>query len=134
MTCNPNPNIIEHFADLKTELQTIYAQHWDNILEISLRIKNKRFESVLVPDITAVGEGRGVVMSLKLDRLFDLVSGLTVMDPKKYLAELKSMKITGNVEISNIKRVRLLLKSMRDANPKYRWIAAARLEEAADNI
>ncbi|XP_057545863.1 protein STABILIZED1-like [Amaranthus tricolor] len=47
-----------------------------------------------VTDLTAVGEGRGTVLSLKLDRLSDSVSGQTVVDPKGYLTDLKSMKIT----------------------------------------
>ncbi|KAF5765492.1 putative 43kDa postsynaptic protein [Helianthus annuus] len=85
------------------------------------------------PDLTAVGEGRGTVLSLKLDRLSDSVSGLTVVDPKGYLTNLKSMKITSFAEISDIKKARLLLKSVIQTNPKHPpgWIAAARLEEVA---
>ncbi|KAE8010021.1 hypothetical protein FH972_006419 [Carpinus fangiana] len=54
-----------------------------------------------VTDLTAVGEGRGTVLSLKLDRLSDSVSGQTVVDPKGYLTDLKSMKITSDAEISD---------------------------------
>ncbi|PWA91115.1 hypothetical protein CTI12_AA093040 [Artemisia annua] len=88
------------------------------------------------PDLTAVGEGRGTVLSLKLDRLSDSVSGLTVVDPKGYLTDLKSMKITSDAEISDIKKARLLLKSVIQTNPKHPpgWIAAARLEEVAGKI
>ncbi|KAJ7948291.1 Pre-mRNA-processing factor 6 [Quillaja saponaria] len=87
-------------------------------------------------DLTAVGEGRGTVLSLKLDRLSDSVSGLTVVDPKGYLTDLKSMKITSDAEISDIKKARLLLKSVIQTNPKHPpgWIAAARLEEVAGKI
>ncbi|KAK4762235.1 hypothetical protein SAY87_030119 [Trapa incisa] len=86
-----------------------------------------------VTDLTAVGEGRGTVLSLKLDRLSDSVSGLTVVDPKGYLTDLKSMKITSDAEISDIKKARLLLKSVIQTNPKHPpgWIAAARLEGVA---
>ncbi|CAK9227985.1 unnamed protein product [Sphagnum troendelagicum] len=89
-----------------------------------------------VTDLTAVGEGRGTVLSLKLDRLSDSVSGLTVVDPKGYLTDLKSMKITSDAEISDIKKARLLLKSVIQTNPKHApgWIAAARLEEVAGKI
>jgi pre-mRNA-processing factor 6 len=38
-----------------------------------------------VNDLTAVGEGRGTVLSLKLDRMADSISGQTVVDPKGYL-------------------------------------------------
>jgi hypothetical protein len=54
-----------------------------------------------VTDLTAVGEGRGTVLSLKLDRLSDSVSGQTVVEPKGYLTDLKSMKITSDAEISD---------------------------------
>ncbi|KAK4484434.1 hypothetical protein RD792_007015 [Penstemon davidsonii] len=86
-----------------------------------------------VTDLTAVGEGRGTVLSLKLDRLSDSVSGLTVVDPKGYLTDLKSMKITSDAEVSDINKARLLLKSVTQTNPKHPhgWIAAARLEEVA---
>ncbi|XP_042501431.1 protein STABILIZED1 [Macadamia integrifolia] len=89
-----------------------------------------------VTDLTAVGEGRGTVLSLKLDRLSDSVSGLTVVDPKGYLTDLKSMKITSDAEISDIKKARLLLKSVTQTNPKHPpgWIAAARLEEVAGKL
>ncbi|KAJ0976730.1 hypothetical protein J5N97_012204 [Dioscorea zingiberensis] len=89
-----------------------------------------------VTDLTAVGEGRGTVLSLKLDRLSDSVSGLTVVDPKGYLTDMKSMKITSDAEISDIKKARLLLKSVTQTNPKHPpgWIAAARLEEVAGKI
>lgn len=89
-----------------------------------------------VTDLTAVGEGRGTVLSLKLDRLSDSVSGQTVVDPKGYLTDLKSMKITSDAEISDVKKARLLLKSVIQTNPKHPpgWIAAARLEEVAGKI
>ncbi|KMT04885.1 hypothetical protein BVRB_7g170520 [Beta vulgaris subsp. vulgaris] len=89
-----------------------------------------------VTDLTAVGEGRGTVLSLKLDRLSDSVTGQTVVDPKGYLTDLKSMKITSDAEISDIKKARLLLKSVIQTNPKHPpgWIAAARLEEVAGKI
>ncbi|GBG73650.1 hypothetical protein CBR_g16993 [Chara braunii] len=89
-----------------------------------------------VTDLTAVGEGRGTVLSLKLDRLSDSVTGQTVVDPKGYLTDLKSMKINSDAEISDIKKARLLLKSVIQTNPKHApgWIAAARLEELAGKI
>jgi hypothetical protein len=41
------------------------------------------------------------VLSLKINRLSDLVLGQTVVDPKGYLTDLKSMKIMSDVEISD---------------------------------
>ncbi|KAL3821500.1 hypothetical protein ACJIZ3_007405 [Penstemon smallii] len=148
------PMITELFSDLKKKLCTLSTKDWDSIPEVggdySVRNKRKRFESfvpqhvsaldpkmtwgqTLVPDLTSVGEGRGTVLSLKLDRLSDSVSGLTVVDPKGYLTDLKSMKITSDAEVSDINKARLLLKSVTQTNPKHPhgWIAAARLEEVA---
>lgn len=44
---------------------------------------------------------------------------------------MKSIKISSDAEISDIKKARLLLKSVTSTNPRHApgWIAAARLEE-----
>lgn len=84
-------------------------------------------------DLTAVGEGRETVIRLNLDRMADSVTGQTVVDPKGYLTDMKSIKISSDAEISDIKKARLLLKSVTNTNPRHApgWIAAARLEELA---
>ncbi|XP_048138765.1 protein STABILIZED1-like [Rhodamnia argentea] len=89
-----------------------------------------------VTDLTALGEGRGTVLSLKLDRLSDSVSALTVVDLKGCLTDLKYTKITSDAEISDISKARLLLKGITQTNPKHPpgWIAAGRLEEGAGKI
>ena len=73
------------------------------------------------------------MLGLKLDKLSDSVSGQTVVDPKGYLTDLSSIKISSEAEISDIKKARLLLQSVISTNPKHApgWIAAARLEELA---
>ncbi|KAJ8623400.1 hypothetical protein MRB53_031929 [Persea americana] len=161
-----NPNITEQFAGLKRKLSTISAKEWDGIPEIcdySKRYKKmkKRFESfVPVPDtlwekaikeqekvtsldpnssttnLTAVGEGRGTMLSLKLDRISDSITGLTVVDPKRYVTDLNSMKITSFSENMDTKKARLLFKLITKTNPKHPpgWIGAARLEEAAGDM
>lgn len=87
--------------------------------------------SICLFQILTLGEGRGTVIKLKLDTMADSVSGQTVVDPKGYLTDLKSVKITSDAEISDIKKARLLLKSVIQTNQKHApgWIAAARLEE-----
>ena len=59
-----------------------------------------------------------------------------MVDPKGYLTDLKSLKISSEAEISDIKKARLLLKSVISTNPKHApgWIAAARLEELAGEV
>eukprot|EP00889_Picochlorum_renovo_P000346 jgi/Picre1/27376/NNA_000343.t1 len=59
-------------------------------------------------DLTAIGEGRNTVVQLKLDRISDSVSGQTVVDPKGYLTDLKSVTLKSDAEISDIKKARLL--------------------------
>ncbi|GJU11914.1 retrovirus-related pol polyprotein from transposon TNT 1-94 [Tanacetum coccineum] len=87
-------------------------------------------------DLTVIGEGRGTVLGYNLDKVLDSVSGLTVVDPKGYLTDLQTMKISNDAEISDIKKARLLLKSVIQTNPKHThgWIATALLEEVAGKI
>jgi len=87
-------------------------------------------------DLSAIGAGRNTVVQLKLDRISDSVSGQTVVDPKGYLTDLKSVALKSDSEISDIKKARLLLKSVINTNPRHApgWIAAARLEEVAGRL
>lgn len=89
-----------------------------------------------VNDLTAIGEGRGTVLGLKLDRMADSVSGQSVVDPKGYLTDLKSMSLKSDADIADIKKARLLLKSVTQTNPHHPpgWIAIVRLEEIAGNF
>ncbi|GFH06286.1 TPR_REGION domain-containing protein [Haematococcus lacustris] len=89
-----------------------------------------------VSDLTAIGEGRGTVLGLKLDRMADSVTGQTVVDPKGYLTDLKSMTLKSDADIADIKKARLLLKSVIQTNPNHApgWVAIARLEELAGNF
>lgn len=87
-------------------------------------------------DLNQVGEARKTVLSLKLKEAGDSVSGQTNVDPKGYLTDLNSLKINSEAEIGDIKKARLLLKSVITTNPKHPpgWIAFARLEEVAGKI
>ncbi|KFM26937.1 Pre-mRNA-processing factor 6 [Auxenochlorella protothecoides] len=86
--------------------------------------------------LTAIGAGRSTVVQLKLDRLSDSVTGQTVVDPRGYLTDLKSVTLKSDAEISDIKKARLLLKSVIKTNPAHGpgWVAAARLEEVAGKL
>ncbi|CAF1711609.1 unnamed protein product [Brassica napus] len=144
-----NPKICEQFTDLKRKLDTVSAEEWDSIPETAnysrQKKKKKRFESfVPVPDsvildkaldLTAVGEGRGTLLSLKLDKLSDSFSGKASVDPKGYLTELKNLEVEV-ADVFHINRSRVLLKSVTMSNPKNPngWIAAARLEERAGKL
>lgn len=87
-------------------------------------------------DLTQLGRARDKVLSLKLDRLADSVSGQTVVDPRGFLTDLNSVKVSSEAEVSDIKKARLLLKSVITTNPKHApgWIAAARLEKETGKL
>lgn len=95
------------------------------------------FQSV-VTNMSGLAEARGTVLGMSLDKMAqsDSTTGQTVIDPKGYLTSLSSVKIATQAEISDVNKARLLLKSVRDTNPKHApgWIAAARVEEAANKI
>ena len=86
--------------------------------------------------VTGMAEARGAVLSIKLDKMSDNVSGQTVVDPKGYLTDLNSLKITSDAEVGDIKKARTLLSSVTSTNPKHGpgWIAAARVEEFAGKL
>ena len=73
---------------------------------------------------------------MTLNNISDSVSGQTVVDPKGYITSLSSQKVIGDGEIGDIKKARLLLKSVRDTNKTHGpgWIAAARVEEYAGDL
>ena len=58
------------------------------------------------------------------------------MDPKGYLTDLQSMIPTDGGVINDVKKARLLLKSVRETNPHHppAWIASARLEEVTGKV
>ncbi|KDO29186.1 hypothetical protein SPRG_05428 [Saprolegnia parasitica CBS 223.65] len=90
----------------------------------------------MTSSFTGLAEARGAVLSLKLDKMSDSISGQTVVDPKGYLTDLNSLKITSDAEVGDIKKARLLMRSVTLTNPKHApgWIAAARLEEVAGKL
>lgn len=90
-----------------------------------------------------IGAARDKVLRVRLDQAAqgsgsDSVGGsATNIDPKGYLTSLSKTELqAGNVEVGDIKRVRVLLESVIKTNPKHApgWIAAARLEEVAGKI
>ncbi|KAI8923687.1 PRP1 splicing factor, N-terminal-domain-containing protein [Entophlyctis helioformis] len=87
-------------------------------------------------DFAQFGQARDKVLGLKLDQISDSVSGQTTIDPKGYLTDLSSVVVKSDSEISDIKKARMLLRSVTTTNPKHApgWIAAARLEEVAGKI
>ncbi|XP_045477612.1 pre-mRNA-processing factor 6 [Harmonia axyridis] len=87
-------------------------------------------------DLRRIGQARNTLMNVKLSQVSDSVTGQTVVDPKGYLTDLQSMIPTYGGDINDIKKARLLLKSVRETNPNHppAWIASARLEEVTGKV
>ncbi|CAG2114082.1 unnamed protein product, partial [Medioppia subpectinata] len=87
-------------------------------------------------DLRKIGQARNTLMDLKLNQASDSVTGQTVVDPKGYLTDLQSMIPSHGADISDIKKARLLLRSVRETNPNHSpaWIASARLEEVTGKL
>ena len=90
-----------------------------------------------------IGAARDKVLKVRLDQAAhgsgtETTNGsATNIDPKSYLTSLSKSELkAGEVEIGDIKRVRILLESVIKTNPKHApgWIAIARLEEIAGKI
>lgn len=86
--------------------------------------------------VTGLAEARGAVLTLKLDKMSDSVSGQTVVDPRGYLTDLNSIRVNTDAEVGDIKKAETLLHSVTSTNPKHApgWVAAARIQEFAGRI
>ncbi|KAI1238545.1 hypothetical protein IHE44_0013279 [Lamprotornis superbus] len=87
-------------------------------------------------DMRKIGQARNTLMDMRLSQVSDSVNGQTVVDPKGYLTDLNSMIPTNGGDIRDIKKARLLLKSVRETNSHHppAWIASARLEEVTGKL
>ncbi|OJK00046.1 hypothetical protein ASPACDRAFT_78977 [Aspergillus aculeatus ATCC 16872] len=96
-----------------------------------------------ITNFANISAARDKVLQVRLDQAAmgssgDSASGsATNIDPKGYLTSLTQSELkAGEVEIGDIKRVRVLLESVTKTNPKHApgWIALARLEELAGRV
>lgn len=159
-----NPSISMQFKDVKKGLEMMSEKDWMDIPEIgdysvkkqklekftpmvdslldSARRENEKVVSVnpmvdgASTDLASIGAGRSSVLGHRLDRVGEGRSGTATVDPKGYLTELAGQQISSSSEIGDIKKARLLLKSVTATNPTHApgWIAAARLEETAGKM
>lgn len=115
----------------------------DMQLSNTVDLKEQKYGGLETPiggattDLNMLGAARASALQMRLGTLErDSVSGQTNVDPKGYLTDLNSLKITSDAEIGDIKKARLLLKSVTSTNPSHGpgWIARARLEEVAGRI
>eukprot|EP01125_Pyxidicula_operculata_P005545 TRINITY_DN1956_c0_g9_i1.p1 TRINITY_DN1956_c0_g9~~TRINITY_DN1956_c0_g9_i1.p1 ORF type:complete len:938 (+),score=262.31 TRINITY_DN1956_c0_g9_i1:50-2863(+) len=87
-------------------------------------------------DLTKVGEVKQTIMAAKLAAASDSVTGQTSVNPKGYMTDLNSRKVSTAAEIGDLEHARKLLESVVTANPSHApgWIACARLEETDGKI
>ncbi|KAI3378242.1 hypothetical protein SNEBB_006096 [Seison nebaliae] len=87
-------------------------------------------------DMKRIGKARNTLMDMKLNQISDSITGQTVVDPANYLTSLQSLIPSYGGDVSDVKKARKLLKSVRDTNPTHvpAWVASARFEEAAGKI
>lgn len=87
-------------------------------------------------DLKGLSEARGTVLSLKLAKMSDSVSGQTVVDPKGYMTSLSSVAVSSSSDIADFKRAELLLTSLTTTNPGNApgWIGLARVYKTANKL
>ncbi|CAI2352621.1 unnamed protein product [Caenorhabditis sp. 36 PRJEB53466] len=87
-------------------------------------------------DLVKIGQARNKIMDLQLTQVSDSVSGQTVVDPKGYLTDMNSMLPQYGGDLQDVKKARMLLKSVRETNPYHppSWKASAALEETVGKI
>lgn len=153
------PTIKEQFKDAKRALATLSESDWLSIPDAhDYKVKKaKRDKYVPVPDriidqarkdaeistslnansgtmsnLNELGEARGTVLNLKMDKVGDSVTGQSNVDPKGYLTAMGNLPMfASGADIGDLKKARLLIKNAIETNPKNApvWIAAARVEE-----
>ncbi|MEN2497970.1 MAG: Pre-mRNA-processing factor 6 [Marteilia pararefringens] len=76
------------------------------------------------------------LLDIRLNEISDSVTGQSVVDPKGYLTSLQSAVPQYSGSIDDVKKARMLLKSVIDTNPKHApgWIASARVEEVTGKL
>ena len=93
-----------------------------------------------ITNFADIGAARDKVLKVRLDQAAKEDEGTgsaSTVDPKGYLTSLATTEMkSAEVEIGDIKRVRVLLESVIKTNPKHApgWVAYARLEELAGKI
>uniref|UniRef100_A0ABM0MDE1 Pre-mRNA-processing factor 6 n=1 Tax=Saccoglossus kowalevskii TaxID=10224 RepID=A0ABM0MDE1_SACKO len=138
------PKIQQQFSDLKRQLADVSEDEWSSIPEVgdarNKKQRNPRHDRLTpVPDsllAKAALSGESVKSLDPRQKVSDSVSGQTVVDPKGYLTDLQSMIPQIGGDIADIKKARLLLKSVRETNPNHppAWVASARLEEVTGKL
>lgn len=151
------PTVASLFADVKSDLQTITPgmlylltiEQWQGIPEVKPHAKKKVKQARKLPisdkvlyqaateaqvmpfEQTSNSDARGSVIAARLDKVGGMSTARPSVDPIGYITEINAMKISSEEEISDLKKLRALIRSLTDTNPTHAegWITAARVEE-----
>ena len=140
------PDLQLQFSEAKVDLQKVSEEEWMHLPVAQERLKAKRPQKGFItnaPDslisspppgmsssIMEVGEAKKAVLEVTLNAESSEIG----IDPQQYLEQL-SAKQTAVADIAEVKKARLLFKSITKADPNNPtgWLAAARLEEVSGN-
>lgn len=147
-------SVPHQFADLKRSLATVTEDQWSNIPDAGDYTKKRKRErldeqinrktyaapdTLLVPhvDLSKLTEEREKMLSRQLDSsILEKEESDTFNETQKYLNELETLEEAPKTDEEDIRKMRTILQSYRNADPKKPegWIASARLEERARRL
>jgi len=106
------PELGDHTIRRRKKVKTVlgYTPVPDNVLKTDSDSTNSTImddedgTKTSLADLTQLGGARQELLNLNLKKMSDSVNGQTVVDPKGYLTDLSSSKITSETEIGDIKK------------------------------
>lgn len=156
-----NPTVRQQFANLKQGLGSVSMDEWASIPDIGDHsvqhtkwekytpapdslLESARRENAVVAqtagesvatDLASIGVGRTSVLGQRLDTV-DESTEKAKLNVERYLNEMNGNDGMSLPDIGDLKKARLLMKSLTSSNPSHApgWIAAARVEENARDI
>lgn len=161
LSTHKRKNPSEFFADLKPDLAkisngicNINLEEWNNLPDAKTRLKSKGKKEHHIPIsdrviqesfqenqmssgvVTNVNEAKGIIIASHLKRPDNSASVVQSVDAKGYLTQMESMKPLNIDEVEDLKKIRILIKSLITTNPHQPqgWLAASRVEEKDGNI
>ncbi len=130
-----NPNDIGNKSQTGLETPMNLLNHSDALSASASSANNFSSGFVSVVDtksnLNEFGKAKNSVLSYVFNKMSNSVSGQTSVNPAGYITDLNSLKVNSATDIADLKKARLLMKSIINTNPKNvaGWIGAARIEE-----
>lgn len=115
MTLSPFPLVVFHSTRILSPSVLPLTLILPRLLSLSLCIA----PLPLLLDSASASDSDSASASRDYVQVSDSVQGQSVVDPKGYLTDLSSIKISSDAEISDIQKARMLLRSVIQTNPKH---------------